>query len=281
MPVVKIGKNRQHAIYFLRGGANVWLGIRSKTHALSRYSVIEPETLQGLILAESIFDDFHYFEILLPKHANWKQELFDRANRIKGFDIHFPYPPLGETGDEFTCPDSFWAECATNPACLDQEESHFRSFTVNFLRDIVYPGCVIYDPACSTGSFSGYLKASLPHCTILASDASLSMAQAAKNRIDRAFVCDALHPALRDNACDVLICRFLNHEVMTTTLANKILSKMVPLIKQNGKIIIFGHTPVLIDIPRISLQYRMTLTSSLGCSEIPNGLFQYYIGEFH
>ncbi|MFL9905975.1 class I SAM-dependent methyltransferase [Paraburkholderia sp. RL17-337-BIB-A] len=281
MPVVRIGKDKQHAIYLLRGEANAWLGIRSKTHALSRYSVIEPETLQGLILADSTSGDFHYFEVLLPKRANWKQALFDRANRIKGFDIHFPYPPSGETGDEYICPDSFWTECATDPDRLDQEESHFRSFTINVLQDIVYPGCVIYDPACSTGSFSGYLKASLPQCIVLASDASLSMTQAARDKIDRAFVCDALRPALRDNSCDILICRFLNHEVMTTTLANKIFSKMVPLIKHNGKIIIYGHTPILIDVPRIIQKYGMTLTSSLAHSEIPNGLFQYYIVGFH
>ncbi|NMM00928.1 class I SAM-dependent methyltransferase [Paraburkholderia sp. RP-4-7] len=280
MPAVRIGKNEQHSIYFLRGEANVWLGIKSKTHALSRYSIIEPETLQGVILAESTSSDFHYFEITAPKHNNWKQAVFDRASQIKGFDIHFPYPPLGETGDEFTCPDSFWTECASNPIHLDQEEAHFRSFTVNFLRNIVYPGCVIYDPACSTGSFSSYLNASLPQCIILASDASLSMTQAARRKIDRAFVCDAMHPAIRNSSCDVLICRFLNHEVVTTTLANEIFSKMVPLIKNNGKILVFGHTPILIDVPRISQQFGMTQTSSLGRSEIPNGLFQYYIVGF-
>jgi hypothetical protein len=281
MPVVRIEKNRQHAIYLLRGEANTWLGIRSKTHEQSRYSVIEPETLQGQVLADSSSGDAHHFEVLVPKHANWKQALFDRADRIQGFDIHFPFPPSGETGDEFVCPDSFWTECARNPVSLDQEEAHFRSFTINFLRDIVHPGCVIYDPASSTGSFSGYLKAALPQCLILASDASLSMAQTTRNRIDHAFVCDALHPALRDNACDILICRFLNHEVMTTPLANKIFSKMVPLIKRNGKMIVFGHTPILIDIPRISQKYGMTLTSSLGRSELPNGLFQYYVVELH
>ncbi|CAH2934411.1 MAG: hypothetical protein CPSOU_6544 [uncultured Paraburkholderia sp.] len=274
-----ITQARLHEMFLLRNAEETWLGMRKRQTRFSRYSIVEPGMLLGKLKKTRADSDCVNFNVDIPREDGWKDSVFEAAFHSAGWDLHFPYPPLDENGTAFVCPAAFWETCADDPARLDQEESHFREHTVNMLGEWVKPGAIIYDPACSTGAFLGYVMARCPNYDYVASDASDRMIAMARGRLPHAFVADTQDSRQLFSGCDVVICRFLNHEVMSGSEAEVALTNVASCCKANGKVIVFGHTPVALDLPRAMEKMGAKAVSALGKSVSPYGIFQYYVYE--
>lgn len=166
------------------------------------------------------------FIIRVPEDG-WRTALFDKENKV---NIHFPYPPVYKNGNEMICPTTYWDNVSGTPSTLDDEEAHFREHSVNILKNIIFDGCLIYDPACSTGMFLSYIRNYYQSCCYFASDRSASMVEIAKKQLPNIFICDIMSPTTKDRY-DIIFCRFLNQEVIASTCAGAILSTLFTILK--------------------------------------------------
>lgn len=269
-----VPNSKRYDVFLIRGCNPTFLGIRKKTSNNSKYSILEKSMVKGILIDIIENKDSSTFVIKIPQTTNWR----DLATSQSNIDIFFPYPPTNKDGTEFVCPDEYWNTNALTPEKLDSEEEHFRQYTCNVLKHIVFDGCIIYDPACSTGEFLFYLKKHFPLCEYIASDRSPAMVSIAKSKISNTFVTDITHNN-NNLCCDIIICRFLNHEVITSQAAQTALKNIITMLNSNGKIIIFGHTPVILDMLEFSTKNKLNLLTTVGYSKDPEGIFQYYVIE--
>ncbi len=274
---IRLNRSRLHDLFLLRRGSERWIGIRERKSRGSRYSIVEMDMLLGRLIDSEPVGEHTIFHIVVPRNQNWKDDIFLAITNSAGWDVHFPYAPLTESGTEFVCPAGFWEECASVPYTLDAEEAHFRRHTSEVLGSLARPGATIYDPACSTGAFLGHIKDRHPGFSYIASDASNKMIELARDRFEDAFVSDVLAAQRLAVDCDIMILRFLNHEVMSSRDAEFAFLNMATNCKANGKIIAFGHTPLAIDLPKIVSGMKAEVVGSIGISVDPVGIFQYYI----
>lgn len=260
---------QQHNLFLVRNKHQHLLGLRQRLHAQSRYSILEKAMLKGeLIHCEEQAAQLRCV-VRVPDDATWRDGLFH------GDDIHFPWPPRDASGEEFICPESYWNSQAATPQRLNDQEAHFRAHTLEQLKTLVTPGCRIYDPACSTGEFISSLQHHFPQSRCIASDRSAAMVAETRRTIPDAVVGDVMtlpHP----QPYDIVICRFINHEVMSSLAAQQVLRRMVEIVSETGQIILFGHTPVACDVPDFCHQQGLQLLGTIGRSSQPDGVFQYY-----
>jgi hypothetical protein len=280
MARIVINTTQLNEIFFLRNHAKeMWLGMRKRQTKMSRYSIVEPSMLLGKLKSTHPTQNSINFNIEIPEKEGWQHNVFELAADSVTWDLHFPYAPRDENGSESICPATFWETCADDPVKLDQEETHFREYTVNMIGKWLKPSNIVYDPACSTGAFLNYVMTYCPEYEYIASDACNHMISLAKKNFPRAFVADTRYSQQLMSGCDVIICRFLNHEVMSACDAELALVNIVNSCKASGKIIIFGHTPVAIDLPKIMKRIGAKPVSTIGKSNSPYGIFQYYVYE--
>jgi len=195
-------------------------------------------------------------------------------------EIHFPFPALERDGREFVCPQDHWAFTDALARELDDGEAHLRHHCCRLLRSWLKPGAIIHDPACSTGTFIHHLAQALPGSHCIGSDRSPSMIEAARSRYGRSVefrLADAASAELVVDHCDVLVLRFLNAEVMTRAEAERLLRRLVSTLVPGGRLIVFGHTPVLPAMRYLAQQCALTLVSSLASCGITGQLFQFYV----
>ncbi|MBC3361836.1 class I SAM-dependent methyltransferase [Pseudomonas sp. SWRI154] len=193
-------------------------------------------------------------------------------------EIYFPFPALRRNGREFVCPPGYWAFTEGLASKLDEGEAHFRHHCCTLLRSWLKPGAVIHDPACSTGTFIHQLALALPDSRCIGSDRSPSMIEAARNRYGCSVdfrLADAVDPV--SVYCDVLVLRFLNAEVMTRSEAEQLLPRLVETLVPGGRLIVFGHTPVLPAMDYLASRCALTLVSRLASCSVTGQLFQFYV----
>lgn len=207
-----------------------------------------------------------------------KHLAFIEAQQQIHSDVCFPYPPLEMHAEEFVCPPSFW-ECDDERATqLNIDEAHFREQCVAVLRERLKPGALIHDPACSTCELIAHLAQALPRCRCLGSDLSASMIRYASQRHVGSTVRFRQADAARENpACDALILRFLNAEVVTRRDAETLLRTLLGSLKPSGLALVFGHTPVLPAVPWIAQALGITLESCVAARPGQLELFQFYL----
>lgn len=270
-----VPEKEKHNVFLVRSPGQCFVGIRKKLNEKSRYSILEKNMLKGRLVSRQDEKESSIFIVSVPSKENWHDDVFASPEST---DIFFPYPPRDDNGEEFICPDAFWDELVSVPQKLDTEEKHFRNYTAEILQDHVFRGCTIYDPACSTGEFISAVKEKFPFCRYFASDQSERMVSLTRTKIPDAFVCDI---AANENISnyDIIICRFINHEVVKSKVASSILEKITCMLNRKGKVIIFGHTPVALDVPEFARLHDLAVLMCMGYYGDPEGFFQYYILE--
>jgi SAM-dependent methyltransferase len=165
---------------------------------------------------------------------------------------------------------------------LDGDEEHFRAYTARSLATYFSvadskSAPVIYDPACSTGTFLAEIHKALPQARCIGSDLSPQMVARASRKLSRVFVADALTCPLPDGSVDVLILRFLNSEVVKADQSLVLFEALQRLVPTGGRIIAFGHTPLVLPVGRAAAQHGLALSSRIGVDRSGPGLFQYYV----
>ncbi|GBG37200.1 class I SAM-dependent methyltransferase [Mycobacterium montefiorense] len=205
----------------------------------------------------------------------------ERLNIFRGADplateIIFPYPLLDNAGNEYVSPSGEWDENLTLINGLDADELHLREHGFNLAEKFLVPGSVIYDPACSTGTYLGSLSRYFPNCNFIGSDRSFAMTQRAAEKIPRVFVADAGNAPIANGSIDLLILRFLNAEVMPRTIAGDLFIQLSNLVSPRGRIFMFGHTPLLLDVSSAAHAANLQIESQIGVEPRSAGIFQFY-----
>ena len=88
-----------------------------------------------------------------------KITVFNEIKQNKMINLYYPFKYRDfTTNEEEKSPNEGWSLNPEKVIYLGYGEEHIRNYTINFLKDVVKPNMVIYDPACSTGQFLYTIK---------------------------------------------------------------------------------------------------------------------------
>ncbi|WP_414170593.1 class I SAM-dependent methyltransferase [Streptoverticillium reticulum] len=276
---VETNRTRLNLYFILRVGDVRWLGRKrlertaSGRNTLS--SVLRPEMLLGA------YHDFQFGERGVafecwPRPDADKREAFRCASGMPDSEITFPFPLLDDRWCEPTCSTEHWSANEGLADRLDEDEQHFRDISAKFLDGKVSSGDVIYDPACSTGTYIRELGKVFPQARCIGSDLAHGMTRRASAHGTSVFVADALLPPLADRSVHVLVIRFLNSEVLKSADTVGIFKSLCRTLAAGGYVLVFGHTPIVAPVRHLAQEAGMdvlTCTAARGDGE----LFQFYV----
>lgn len=198
--------------------------------------------------------------------------------KLDNVELVFPFSLLREsTRKELCSPTEGWVVDDAFDIMLGCGEERIRAFSISFLESFGSKTMKLYDPACSTGVFLSTLKKAFPESYTVGQDLSKQMVGFAKARVDEVHVGNAMEPKIDAGSADVVFVRFLNSEVVKSAEAEQLLAALLPTVKLNGYIVIFGHTPVLLSAANFSRLENFVLKQSIGVSNDRAGIFQYYV----
>lgn len=275
--------NGLHQLFFLRLDGRDWVGRKTLQHdehqALHISSLLRPSMLLGVHIDSQWSNEgvWIYFQTAAPEE---KTAAFARALARPDSELRFPFALADEAGQEWVCPADFWQGTESLATQLNADETHYREHCAALLKPALKPGSLIYDPACSTGTFIAHLARELPECRCAGADRSASMIEYAKRRHAHTPVtfhvrdgCEAADP---DVQCDALILRFLNAEVVTRQDAHTAFTHLVRWVKPGGTILVFGHTPVLLAVPWLAETLDLQVIGRVSARPGHEELFQFY-----
>jgi isonocardicin synthase len=190
-------------------------------------------------------------------------------------DLLFPLRRL-VTGRETAQPPAYWDGRASNPDSLDGDEVVLREAVAELLAERLTGGQVVYDPACSSGAFLAFLKQRFPGIRAVGQDRSAAMIAIARTRVDECHLGDSLRPLCRLETADVVICRHLNLDVVTSDEAKGLFCAAARALRPEGWMIVLGHTPVLVSSVWMEAQGFQALAR---CDFTPSrhAVFQLYL----
>ncbi|MGI2298314.1 hypothetical protein ACRRVB_00580 [Candidatus Cardinium hertigii] len=240
-------------------------------------SHITPSMLLGILVhfehsAHAIAAFYH------PLTFSEKLNLFSKIAANPMVDIYHPFVWLDPSSHrERSSPKSGWSIDTMRAKNLEEGERPIRSYTLEWLKHETMDGKIIYDPACSTGLFLHTIKSSYPYATVIGQDLSQKMVDYASPFVDKVIWGDAAKPGIPENYCDYLFVRFLNAEVVSRKHAYALFPILLSRLKKNGKMIVFGHTPVLLYMPYIECFHNLIAIQRTGYAVESGSIFQYYI----
>lgn len=194
-------------------------------------------------------------------------------------EILHPFPMHdAASGQEAGGPSEGWFLTEERAELLASGERHLRAYTHELFSRLFAAGSgrvTAYDPACSTGRFLADFAAIAPdRIRTVGQDLSAQMTGYAAAHLDEVHHGDALHPCLGERQADVVFSRFLNSEVVTTAQARAILPGLVRTVRKGGLLVLFGHTPVLLDSHDLTAQ-GLRVRQTTGRHD--GSVFQYYV----
>ena len=207
-----------------------------------------------------------------------RKYIFKTIKYDDNIDIYFPFTYHDYiTRAEKTSPKEGWHYYENLDIYLARGEKHIRKKTIDYLsRQEINPGAIMYDPACSTGNFLEEIKKNFPTVYTIGADLSREMICVARPKIDVAICENAYNSSIVNNSVDYLFLRFLNFHVVTKKDALEMYKILFKKVKDNGKIICFGHTPVLLSKADL-INNQCFLNSSSAYDSEYNSKFQYYV----
>ncbi|MGZ3807209.1 MAG: class I SAM-dependent methyltransferase [Bacteriovorax sp.] len=206
-----------------------------------------------------------------------RKKLFEAILKDRMVDFQFPFPLFKEgVLKETRTSESGWQINSKTLNSLDRGENEFRSYTLELLQQIETKNKVLFDPACSTGTFLGSLGKKFPHFVTYGQDLSRTMVKIAADKIDHVSCQNALTPMMVSNSVDFLFCRFLNAGVVTSAFAEACFKELCKVVKKSGFIIVFGYTPVLLS-SQFFIDQKLNVLQKNGITQDSKRVFQYYV----
>lgn len=198
-------------------------------------------------------------------------------HKIENVELVFPFSLLREsTRKELCSPSEGWVVDDAFDVMLGCGEERIRAYTIKFLKTLSTQKLVLFDPACSTGVFLSTLKNAFPESFTIGQDLSKQMVGFSKTRVDEVHCGNAMEPKIAPASADVVFIRFLNSEVVTSAEAEQLIGALLPTVKKDGYMVIFGHTPVLLSSANFSLIGNFVVKHCIGIADDKSGIFQYY-----
>lgn len=251
------------------------LHIENKINA-PHCSQITTQMLLGFFVCDSINGMDLEIEFK-PFSEGQKKYVFDDIKSNSLAEITFPYLFRNyNTGLEKECSPDGWSLNPEKAIYLGNGEHHIRDYTINFLRNRIKDNDIVFDPACSTGQFLKEIKNNFPFITTIGQDLSKDMVNYAKNNLDKVYLGDSISSPVENESIDYMFLRFLNSEIVNKEHSKLLFDSLTHKVKNNGYIILFGHTPVLLNAD-FFLNRNFTLIQATAYSKTNNSIFQYYV----
>jgi isonocardicin synthase len=190
-------------------------------------------------------------------------------------ELHYPLKRVVK-GRETAQPPEYWDGRAVNPDSMDADEVVLREAAAATLVGKLVDGKVIYDPACSSGAFLAFLKQRFPGVRAVGQDRSAAMVAIARARMDECYLGDSSQPRCGPAAADVVVCRHLNLDVVTSDEAKALFGTAAQVLRPGGWMIILGHTPVLLSSAWMEAQGFEVLVRC-GFTPSRHAAFQFYL----
>jgi isonocardicin synthase len=192
-------------------------------------------------------------------------------------DLHYPAPHLQPGARaERVAPPGYWTSAPARVQHLNVGEVFLREYTVGLFAGPELERARIYDPACSTGEFLAALKARVPSAWTIGQDLSGEMADLARGRLDEVHHGDCADSPVPDGSADLVFVRHLNVDVVTTRRAYELFVPVANRCRDGGRIVVFGHTPVLLASPWFEM-LGLTVERRTGTLHGGRFAFQYYV----
>lgn len=235
----------------------------------------------GLVLRSQVTEKGIIF-FYKPLANNEKAFLFNQLKENPHIDIYFPFPVLEKSLHEHVQPLDAWDPTDEMADELNTGEEHIRSYTLQLLAKYDMKDKVVYDPACSTGKFLGTIKKQFPQAITIGQDINAEMIKYAKlhSPIDKLVAGDANNPCIENGTADFIFVRFLNLSVLSSETALKLFIKLAQCCKQDGKMIVFGFTPVLLSAEIFEI-LNFKIEQKTAYSQENDAVFQYYVLKKH
>lgn len=160
-------------------------------------------------------------------------------------ELYYPLRRLRD-GRETTQPPSYWDDRAAQPEILDVPEAILRDAVCDALIGHLPARATVYDPACSSGAFLAALKSRWPDIRTVGQDRSAAMVAVASQRVDEVHVGDSRHSVCPPRSVDLVICRHLNLDVVTSYQAKTLFRSAAGALRPGGLMVVIGHTPILL-----------------------------------
>lgn len=210
-----------------------------------------------------------------------KKYLFGRVKANLATEVWYPHVQLlGVSHKEKTTPSDGWVVDEVRAFFLGMGEEEIRRYTatkmIEWYGSNRGQGLIVYDPACSTGQFLKNIKDHLPLAHTIGQELSQQMVSMAGQRVDEVHFGDSINPAVRNDSVDIVFFRFLNGEVVITESAHKLFASLLRSVKSGGRVVVLGHTPILIDGPFME-SFGLSMQQAIGVSADEKSVFQYYV----
>lgn len=215
------------------------------------------------------------FYPLTDKERNY---IFNSIKNDSSINIYFPFTYHDFiTKEEKGSPKEGWHYYDNLDIYLARGEKHIRKKTIDYLsHEDLNNDTIIYDPACSTGNFLEDIKNHYPQVLTIGADLSQEMIEVAKPKIDVTLCENAYDSSICNDTVDYLFLRFLNFHVVTKKEALEMYKILLQKVKNKGKIVCFGHTPVLLSQEEL-INDHCILNSSSAYDDEYDSMFQYYV----
>lgn len=213
-----------------------------------------------------------------PLTDDEKVFIFNEIKEQKEIEIVHPFVFFDFASQkEVTSPAEGWKIFDNTVEVLAYGEEHIREVVINNMQSYnLNHKAIIYDPACSTGTFLADLKKNYKQPYYIGQDLSKEMTNFASKYLDEVHCGNALNPCISDNTIDFMFIRFLNFRVVTTDEAKKIFKRLYNVVKDGGYIVCFGHTPVLIGKEFFN-NFNLKIIKCHEYSSKRDAIFQYYL----
>lgn len=252
------------------------LYIKNKINALN-CSKITSSMILGFLKEKKVLNND--LSIKYYPFTNWEKiNIFKKVAKDRLTNIFFPFYYINfDTKKEKECSPEGWKLSPEKVINLSNWEKHFREYTKTYFSNIIKDWYIIYDPACSTGTFLSSIKENFPLCRTIGQDLSKEMTEYAKDFVDEIYTGDAINSPLPNNYVDIMFLRFLNSEIVTSSNAYILFDTLAKKVKINGYIVLFWHTPVLLKQDYFCKHWNFKILHSSGHNINDNSIFQYYI----
>jgi isonocardicin synthase len=235
---------------------------------------LRPEMLLGEWLSHRSLENEVVVYYRPLSRAECQLEFLQLANSSTT-ELVFPFVYLTRMGrNEVTSPVEGWTVDEVLREQLFRGEELHRNYAIKALRGMITKGCVLYDPACSTGDFLASIQQAFPGTVSIGQDLSAAMTNMAATRLNQVYTGDAISAPIPPESVDVLFLRFLNSEVVSGAYAIELFEAILQRVKRGGIVVVFGHTPTLVD----SALFESRGLEVLGrIGVVDSSIFQFYV----
>jgi isonocardicin synthase len=190
-------------------------------------------------------------------------------------ELLYPLRRLAD-GHETAQPPAYWDSRTADIDIFDTAEHIVRDVVADILDPHIRPNDLVYDPACSSGAFLGHLKLRYPAIRTLGQDRSAKMVEIARRRVDTVVLGDCITPACGVGEADVVVCRHLNLDVVTSREAEDLFRAAASAVRSNGLMLVLGHTPILLRSAWMETQ-GLTMLQRCAFTRDKHAILQLYV----